>query len=313
MHGFICYNCDKYIYLKNFYLDHALKKIIDSIWATINKENKVICKKVSIMRDGHWEPHLPEYLKYLDKNLQKSLNAPAQDRKVKGYHGAHDGVHTLINYEKPPPLSEYNKRDYKELLDDLFAERVRGDQVLFERDGVPISKDDIMNAENENSISPKMVALFCNYLNTIQRIEPGKYNINNKNRCFTVGINVVNYDKFYKKAKYQLYYGFRNPYRGKPQKLCHEHDKLILIFKYDNRWICTTVDLRSHVFYIVDFLSEDLSCVKYEELLDLAKSLVSQEFGVPYQSHEILDDTRINYLNDCGLYSLNYLYKVTQN
>ena len=158
-----------------------------------------------------------------------------------------------------------------------------------------------------------MVALFCNYLNTIQRIEPGKYNINNKNRCFTVGINVVNYDKFYKKAKYQLYYGFRNPYRGKPQKLCHEHDKLILIFKYDNRWICTTVDLRSHVFYIVDFLSEDLSCVKYEELLDLAKSLVSQEFGVPYQSHEILDDTRINYLNDCGLYSLNYLYKVTQN
>ena len=62
MHGFICYNCDKYIYLKNFYLDHALKKIIDSIWATINKENKVICKKVTIMRDGHWEPHLPEYL-----------------------------------------------------------------------------------------------------------------------------------------------------------------------------------------------------------------------------------------------------------
>lgn len=109
----------------------------------------------------------------------------------------------------------------------------------------------------------------------MQKIDPGRYNLGNKNRCFTLAINVANYDKFYKKANYQLYFGFKNPYRKNKSLLYHDYDKLILIFNYDSRWITTVVDLRSHAYYISDFLTSDLSCVKYEELLDLSKSIVS--------------------------------------
>lgn len=95
--------------------------------------------------------------------------------------------------------------------------------------------------------------------------------------------------------------------------MIQDFDKLVIVYKYDNRWLVNTIDLRSHAYYIADFLSEDLSCVKYEELLDIAKSVASQEFGLPYGTHEFFDDTKINYLNDCGLYALNYVYKVSQN
>lgn len=62
MHGFICYSCNKFINLKSFFLDYTLKKMIDHIWEKHNKPDKIICKRVTIMRDGHWEPNLPEYL-----------------------------------------------------------------------------------------------------------------------------------------------------------------------------------------------------------------------------------------------------------
>lgn len=62
MHGFICYSCNKFIELQKFYLDLTLRKMVDHIWEKFNKPDKVICNGVTIMRDGHWEPNLPEYL-----------------------------------------------------------------------------------------------------------------------------------------------------------------------------------------------------------------------------------------------------------
>jgi len=62
MSGFICYSCNKFVELQKFFLDIALKKIIDHIWERFNKIDKIICNGVTVMRDGHWEPNLPEYL-----------------------------------------------------------------------------------------------------------------------------------------------------------------------------------------------------------------------------------------------------------
>jgi len=62
MHGFICYYCNTFIELQKFCLDLTLKKIIDQVWERFNKINKIICNGVTIMRDGQWEPNLPEYL-----------------------------------------------------------------------------------------------------------------------------------------------------------------------------------------------------------------------------------------------------------
>jgi hypothetical protein len=60
--GFTCYACNKFIFLKNFFLDYTLKKIIDEVWKKHNRPDKIVCKRITIMRDGHWEPNLPEYL-----------------------------------------------------------------------------------------------------------------------------------------------------------------------------------------------------------------------------------------------------------
>ena len=72
LHGFICYSCNTFIELKKFCLDYTLKKMVDMIWEKFNKTDKIICNAVTIMRDGHWEPNLPEYLSnklYLSKFL----------------------------------------------------------------------------------------------------------------------------------------------------------------------------------------------------------------------------------------------------
>lgn len=64
--GFICYSCNTFVELQNFYLDYTLKKMIDHIWDKFNRTNKVVCNGVTVMRDGKWEPNLPEYLsKYI--------------------------------------------------------------------------------------------------------------------------------------------------------------------------------------------------------------------------------------------------------
>ena len=61
-HGFICHSCNTFIEIQRFYLHYTLKKMIDHIWDKYNKVNKIVCDGVTIMRDGKWEPQLPEYL-----------------------------------------------------------------------------------------------------------------------------------------------------------------------------------------------------------------------------------------------------------
>jgi len=68
MHGFICYSCNKFIHLKNFFLDYTLNKMIEKIWEKHNRPDKIICKRITIMRDGHWEPNLPEYISIISVN-----------------------------------------------------------------------------------------------------------------------------------------------------------------------------------------------------------------------------------------------------
>ncbi|RZK10760.1 MAG: hypothetical protein EOO43_19955, partial [Flavobacterium sp.] len=105
----------------------------------------------------------------------------------------------------------------------------------------------------------------------------------------------------------------RNEYRNNSERIYEEFDKAILVLKYDDRWMCTAIELKSHRYYITDFLAEDLSKVKFDEILDVVKEIAQSEFRLKYEIQEFYDQKKLNFLSDCGIYVLNYIYKCMNN
>jgi len=228
--------------------------------------------------------------------------------------GAHESqMKTLVELEHPPNLREFDLSEYREMYQGFVSKKLSDNDIYLNKDGVHIKVDDIRKLEQEEAINSRIVALFINYLNLLQKIERGNMNKRNQCRCYFAAVNVLSYDKYYKKAKYEFFPGLRNEYRNNPEKIYEEFDKAILVLKYDDRWMCTAIELRSSRYYITDFLAEDLSKVKFDEILDVVKEVAQREFGLKYEIQEFYDQKKLNFLSDCGIYVLNYIYKCMNN
>ena len=228
--------------------------------------------------------------------------------------GAEDGkLKTIIEWETPPQLREFDQNEYKQMCNVFKTLNLGDNEVYMNKEGVPITINDIKMLEQEEAVSSRIIALFVNYLNLLQRVEKDKYTKKNKNRCYFSALNVVNYDKYYKKSKYEFFFGSKNNYRKDPSKIYEDFDKVVLILKYDDRWMCAAIELTSNRYYITDFLAEDLSKVKYDEVLEVVKEIAQSEFKLNYEIQEFYDHKRLNFLSDCGIYILNYVYKCMNN
>ena len=219
----------------------------------------------------------------------------------------------MVEYANLPKFSEYDVDDLKQLYKTFIGLKLPDGEVYLSLSGVPINVEDIERLEQEEAISYRVVALFANYINKLQRMEKNKYNKNNGNRTYVIAVNVVNYDKYYKKVKYELFFGFQNEYKKNPNKIYEDYDKVIIIMKYDDRWMATAIDLKTSTYHIADFLADDLSRVKFDETLEVVKYVAQTEFKLKYESQEFYDFKKLNFLCDCGIYTLNYVYKCINN
>lgn len=220
---------------------------------------------------------------------------------------------TLVELEHPPNLREFDQSEYKEMYHGFSSKKLSENDIYLNKDGVHIKVDDIRKLEQEEAVNSRIVALFVNYLNLLQKIERSNMNKRNQCRCYFAAVNVLSYDKYYKKAKYEFLPGLRNEYRHNSEKIYEDFDKTVLVIKYDDRWMCTAIELRSHRYYITDFLAEDLSKVKFDEILEVVKEIAQSEFGLKYEIQEFYDQKKLNFISDCGIYILNYIYKCMNN
>jgi len=220
---------------------------------------------------------------------------------------------TLVELEHPPNLREFDQTEYKQMHHGFTSKKLNENNIYLNKDGVHIKVDDIRKLEQEEAVNSRIVALFVNYLNLLQRIDRGNMSKRNQCRCYFAAVNVLSYDKYYKKAKYEFLPGLRNEYRHNSEKIYEDFDKTVLVIKYDDRWMCTAIELRSHRYYITDFLAEDLSKVKFDEILEVVKEIAQSEFGLKYEIQEFYDQKKLNFISDCGIYILNYIYKCMNN
>ena len=250
-------------------------------------------------------------IEYLNQNQSKRKDPNSSGLKVRG--ADEPQLTTMVEYANLPKISEYDVNDLKQMYKAFKALNLPDGEVYLSLSGVPINVEDIDRLEQEEAISYRVVALFANYLNKLQRVEKNKYNKSIGNRTYVIAANVVNYDKYYKKVKYELFFGFQNEYKKNPERIYEDYDKAIIIMKYDDRWMATAIDLRTSTYHIADFLADDLSKVKFDETLEVVKYIAQTEFKLKYDSQEFYDFKKLNFLCDCGVYTLNFVYKCMNN
>lgn len=311
---FICHTCRQLLDINDFYMDYTLKGMIDEVWQKHNREDRTICEGVTIMRDGHWEPNLPEYQKYMDRKLNKNLGIPESARLVAGADEKIAKLDIVHKKQRVPHLNQFSREEFTNLIEEFENEDMKSTGIVITRDGIPLRKIDFRTVENETAVGPQMVSYFINYLKDLQGAYPDMYNRYNANRTYYNVVTIKDYDKFSKKIQSEYGFSFKNDIRQKPEIMHQNYDKAIIVFNYDERWIAAVVELKYNRVHIVDFLQEDLSRVKIDDLIDIVKIFLEREFKLKADSYNFYDiDSKLNYYNDCGLYILNYAYKALNN
>lgn len=113
--------------LQYFYRDITLQRMINKIWEQYNHENHVICSKVSIFRNGEWEPVLPEYIKRLhhQQTQKKDVTQDTSAHLREPYQKIQ-----LQEYQDFPMVDDFTTDSYKVLL----ASFVNEDNPRYEPD-----------------------------------------------------------------------------------------------------------------------------------------------------------------------------------
>ena len=246
------------------------------------------------------------------KKMNQVIGGKESIRKVKGFN-PDEKPQIYIHEENLPNLNEFTTSSYKEKFEDFREEKLKSDHIILTRAGIPISKNDLINVDQETATSARIICIFINYLKSIQRGQTAKYNKYNQNRCYFNVINISSYDILSKTVKYEFCCGFQNEHKKNMREIYNNYDKASLIFKYDERWIGVVVNLYANRFHVIDFLSEDLSRVTIDNILDCIKYVTEKAFGLKYESNIFYNSYKVNFYCDCGLYVLNYIYKSMNN
>ena len=186
------------------------------------------------------------------------------------------------------------------------------DEAMLERGGNLISKRDVWKLENDEIVTSNTVGMFVGYLNMLQKAYKQVYNSKNNNRCYTIALSVLNFDKFTKATKYS-FISSNTEYKENTEDFLDDYDRLTLILYYDERWIVAVLDLVEGHLLLADFLSEELSKAKAQEILDVLKQILRLEFYRAYRTAKLVDVPKIKFLSDCGVYSLSFAYKCMNN
>jgi len=213
--------------------------------------------------------------------------------------------------EKLPHPSEFNNFEYESLLESLNMNS--SNYVLFQQNDDVITRNDVRKLENDEIITDNTMSMFANYLSLLQKQYENLYNEKNLNRCFLVVVKINGFDKIKQMPDY-VFLNSTISYKDNVQEFCSNFDKFIFIVQYDERWTVIVLNLFEGDLSIADFLSKGLSGIKSEDILERMKLVIRSEFPSLFvQSKKTYDVSKLNFLSDCGIYAMSFVYKCINN
>jgi len=218
-------------------------------------------------------------------------------------------VRSMVNNFTLPELSEFVMEEYSLMVQQASGVSKDGSQVMIERNGIKVQNEDILNFQKEDQVSLNIIMIFLEYLNSLQSFYRAE-NKNSKNRNLFYAIDISTIQDDPKKIKYKVFEPNLRKSLGNPD-LTKNFDKIVILLCVDGRWIVSVFHIANQSLFIIDFLSEHLSNIESQKLCEDVIWIVQKELGdeAKVESLEYYEDKRLNYLSDCGLYTLNYAYK----
>ena len=296
---FDCKFCEVSITLKSFIYDVTLSVEIDIIWDQYNSGQTPRVKEINQYKDGHCEIPKVAFTMKLDA-LEKRDITPGKNRahsKNKTSMASQQAFDTSIGKNTPasnfPKLSEYTKNELSTLLYNFSSGNKKDTGKKVTPFGVEISKQEV-DSILDNSISSSVMAFFTSYMRNYSKV----YSPDKDDQIFAFIIN--SYEKYEQKVSVKYLdssISFKNNGLG----------NLFLVYKYDERWIISIVDLKAKKCVIVDFLATDLSRTSKEEMQGLVKVLLNQEFQQKPGSLSFYDKGKSKTYSDCGLFVCRFL------
>ena len=272
---FLCFNCKQVLDLSRFYLDFTLNQIIGEIFQRYNKTT-IQCKMVTILRTGQWEPSLPEYLKLLDRNIAKTQE---DARRIANVDEAPE-LKPAKKKQKIPDFKDFKNEEFKELEASLLKKTLKPDKKIISFPEFSLTNQDYQQLKSESAFTTPLMSFFLRYIEEYQQRNLETFNKDNGNRTFAIGIKVLKFDRFYKRAKYQYIPGSINFYKGKARSLMELFNLISVMVFIESRWVVLLVDLNTFDYYPVDFLQEGISNISLTQISDFAQYFMRKEFNI---------------------------------
>lgn len=307
--NFICYYCKTVIDLNNFYLDSTLVKIIEETWKKYNRVS-LQCKEITLMRNGFWEPNLPEYLKLLEKNLSKT------HKKQRVITNVDEVAQMKVADKKMKKLKffeEFTLEEFKSLEEKLMKKKIKPEKKILYLENYAITFQDYLHLKSDSAFTVNLMNFFIQYIKEFQEKNYETYDKNSGNKTYIFGVKVTKFDKFYKRAKYEYLPGQSNSYKGKTSYLVEIYNLICLMILVENRWMILLIDLNTYDYYPIDFLNTGLTEISLQHLSELAHYIARKEFNINLKRLNVYNITKYDFLQDFGIYACYFFHKFLTN
>lgn len=306
---FLCVFCRKIIDLRGFFFDLTLSKIIEEVWRSYNRVS-LQCKEVTFLRNGFWEPNLPEYLKLLERNLAKTRKKPRIISNVEDFaviKPARAAKTRLGDF------AEFSLEDYKEMDAKLLRKGLAPEKPIVFLKDYSVSMRDYLHLRDDSAFPATLMSFFIQFIQDFQAKRPEVFSKDSGNKTYIFGIKVLKFDKFYKKARFEYLPGPTHIYKGKTSYIIELYSLICLMILLENRWICVLIDLNTFDYYPIDFLQEDLSAISLNNLNELILYLVRKELSLNLKRFNVYNLKKFAILQDFGLLQCYFFYKFLTN
>lgn len=323
--NFICHKCQQVINISSFFCDTTLKFLIEKIWSKYNKPDQVVCSEVKIYRDGRCTPLISEYLKQMQRNFIEDFGTDKEKNnkflkdldenffRVPPVKETNDGaLKFTLKYGVFPKLSEYSKEEYSKL--ELGLKGMKMNALVLERYGNPIFVKDFVSFKDDSGFPVNIMTVFLLYLQDLQKNNPALYQPEKMNRGLFLGFKISKYDSFYKNLKYDLFFGMKNIYQGKPRLIYSNFDLVFMVIYLEDRYFLGVVQLQTQTLHIVNFLDRDLDPNQEENYYSEILNIITQkELGLKSLKINLYEKNKFNFYNDYGIFIALFIFKLIKH
>jgi len=205
-------------------------------------------------------------------------------------------------YSWLPLPRDFSKQEFSNLYYQFSRSRGPGGQnaTPFQ---IPITKLDFDNVINDFQTAPSIIGFFLKYLRNYNKM----FNQTRAQEDYMLPFIVEKNDRYSQAITFKYLKGYRNQFKNSRDDFFSYVKRIVNVFKYDDRWILSFVDLTKGKCTLIDLLASDLSKASKEEIYGIVKAYTQQEFNIKPTSLTFYDREKTQTYSDCGLFIIAFL------